>query len=101
MLMRVFEARPKPGCAEALAEKLTSTSIDVVRGQPGNLGHLHGRKADGETFVFISCWTDLSAVNARFGDDWASSYLPPGYAELIEACSVEHLDVDGELAMPT
>jgi len=26
----------------------------------------------------------------RFGADWESSFLPPGYSELIEGCSVKH-----------
>jgi hypothetical protein len=32
----------------------------------------------------------VDAIRARFGHDWRSSFLPPGYAELIEECSVEH-----------
>jgi hypothetical protein len=97
MLMRVFEARPRPGRGEALAAKLATTSVDVVRGRPGNLGHLLGSTADGEGLLFISLWRDLEAVKARFGDDWDTSYLPPGYAQLIESCSIEHLEVSGEL----
>jgi len=76
-ILRVFEARAKPGYADSLAKKFATTSVDVVRNQPGNQGHFFGR-------------SDLNAVKARFGDDWKSSFLPPGYSELIEECSVKH-----------
>ena len=36
---------------------------------------------------------DLDAVKAHFGEDWQSSYLPSGYEELIDACSVRHVDL--------
>ena len=32
----------------------------------------------------------FNQIKARFGHDWRASFLPPGYAELIEECSVEH-----------
>jgi hypothetical protein len=34
-ILRVFEARAKPGCADSLAKKFATTSVDVVRNQPG------------------------------------------------------------------
>jgi len=33
---------------------------------------------------------DAGALKARFGPEWRVPLLPPGYAELIEDCSVEH-----------
>src|ERR1041384_4602997 len=39
-IIRVFRARAKPGREKALAEKLATSSIEVVRGQPGFLGYL-------------------------------------------------------------
>jgi hypothetical protein len=41
-ILRVFEARAKPGCADSLAKKFATTSVDVVRNQPGNQGHFFG-----------------------------------------------------------
>jgi hypothetical protein len=38
-ILRVFEARAKPGCADSLAKKFATTSVDVVGNQPGNQGH--------------------------------------------------------------
>jgi len=91
-ILRVFEARAKPGCADALVKKFATTSGDVVRNQPGNQGHFFGKSVSGEdnVFVFVSVWRDINAVKARFGDDWESSFLPPGYSELIEECSIKH-----------
>ena len=91
-ILRVFEARAKPGCADSLAEKFATTSVDVVRNQPGNQGHFFGKSASDEddVLLFVSVWRDLNAVQTRFGDDWESSLLPPGYSELIEECSVKH-----------
>ena len=97
-ILRVFEARAKPGCADALAKKFATTSVDVVRNQPGNQGHFFGKSVSGDddVFLFVSVWRELNAVKNRFGDEWESSFLPLGYSELIEECSVKHfaLQVD-------
>lgn len=92
-IMRLFEAQAKPGCAGELAQKLSSTSIDVVRNEFGNEGYLFGQTiaAEQDVFVFASIWTNLQAVKDKFGTDWQVSYLPDGYADLIEACSVRHI----------
>lgn len=94
-ILRLFEARPKPGRADELAQKFASVSVDVVRNKPGNEGYFFGRSvAEGkEVFVFASVWTDLSAVQERFGPDWQCSYLPECYADLIEDCTVRHFDL--------
>lgn len=99
-VLRVFDVRAKPGQVSALREKLASTSIDVVRGEPGNVGHYFGRlhSAAGDELVFISIWSSLDAVKTRFGDSWEESFLPPGYEALIEDCSIRHYVVEGELA---
>src|SRR5204863_4851160 len=91
-ILRVFEARAKSGCADSLAKKFATTSGDVVKNQPGNQGHFFGKSVSDEddVFLFVSVWRDLNAVKTRFGDDWESSFLPPGYSELIEECSVKH-----------
>jgi quinol monooxygenase YgiN len=91
-ILRIFEARVKPGCADSLAKKFATTSADVVRNQPGNQGHFFGKRVydEDDVFLFVSVWRDLDAVKTRFGDEWESSFLPPGYAELIEECSVKH-----------
>ena len=92
-VLRVFEAHVKPGCADTLAKKFATTSAKVVDGQPGNQGHFLGKQVDGETEVmfFVSAWTGLDAIKSYFGKDWESSYLPPGYTDLIEAYSVKHI----------
>src|SRR5262245_29946634 len=77
-IVRVFEARAKPGCADSLAKKFATTSADVVRNQPGNQGHFFGKSVSDEddVFLFVSVWRDLNAVKTRFGDDWGE-FVPP------------------------
>jgi hypothetical protein len=39
-IIRIFRARAKQGCERALADKLATSSVEVVQGQPGFLGYL-------------------------------------------------------------
>jgi heme-degrading monooxygenase HmoA len=91
-IIRVFRVRAKPGCEKALADKLATSSVEVVQGQPGFVGHLAAGPASEHQreFIFATIWADANAVETRFGADWRISHLPAGYAELIEECSVDH-----------
>lgn len=99
-ILRVFDVRAKAGKVDILKQKLSDTSIDVVKGQPGNLGYFFGESLsdDENDLVFISVWRDLDAVKSRFGDNWQVSFLPEGYEALIENCSIRHIEFSGELA---
>jgi hypothetical protein len=66
-ILRIFEARAKPGCADSLAKKFATTSVDVVRNQPGNQGHF------------------FSPRNVRYGGHIGSQML---------AASISHDDPD-------
>ena len=94
-IMRLFEAHTKQGCADRLIQKFKTTSADVVQDEPGNKGYFLGQiiADDNDVIVFASMWDNLDAVQARFGDDWQQSYLPEGYEDLIEECSVRHFDL--------
>jgi quinol monooxygenase YgiN len=94
-VMRLFEVRAKPGCAADLLKKFATTSAEVVQGQPGNLGYYFGQVVGSEedSVVFASIWKDLDAVKERFGEDWQVSFLPAGYEDLIDECSVRHIDL--------
>ena len=91
-IIRVFRARARQGCERALADKLATSSVEVVKGQPGFLGYLVAGPANESQheFIFASIWADAEAIKSRFGQEWRASLLPPGYAELIEECSVAH-----------
>ena len=97
-VLRVFEARTKTGCIDKLMRKFATTSADVVKGQSGNAGYFFGRCVQGgeNVVLFVSVWESMDAVKARFGGEWRSSYLPSGYQELIEDCSIRHFDLDAE-----
>lgn len=94
-IMRLFQVRARKGCVEDLLRKFDTTSADVVRDEPGNEGYFFGDSvsAEDDVVVFASFWTDLEAVKTRFGADWEESFLPPGYAELIEEHTLLHIDV--------
>ncbi|MBS29402.1 MAG: hypothetical protein CL566_10875 [Alphaproteobacteria bacterium] len=55
-ILRICEAHPKPGCADKLLEKFSSTSASVVAGEPGNRGYIFGRGMEGDsgTVLFVS-----------------------------------------------
>jgi len=97
-ILRLFKARARPDCESALAEKLATSSVQVVHDEPGFLGFVCAGPANNadRAFVFASMWRDVDAIRARFGPDWRASFLPPGYAELIEECSVEHYQLTGQ-----
>ena len=94
-VIRLFEVQVKPGRAKELLRQFATTSADVVRHEPGNEGYFFGRgvATDEDVVVFASVWKDLDAVKERFGENWQRSYLPPGYDDMIDACSVRHIDV--------
>lgn len=94
-IVRLFRARAKTGCAADLLKKFATQSKDVVQNEPGHKGYFFGQSlsVEKDVLVFASIWADLNAVKQRFGDDWQTSFLPQGYEDLIEDCSVEHIDV--------
>ena len=98
-ILRVFDVRAKPGKAELLKLKLSDTSVSVVKGKPGNQGYFFGENisSDGNDLVFISVWENLDSIKSHFGDEWENSYLPEGYEEIIESCSIKHIEINGKL----
>ena len=94
-IMRLFEVRAKDGCAKALLNNFATTSADVVRDESGNAGYFFGQliQSDDNIVVFASLWRTVDAIKARFGEEWQSSYMPPGYNDLIAECSVRHFDL--------
>ncbi|MEQ8586331.1 MAG: antibiotic biosynthesis monooxygenase [Thalassobaculaceae bacterium] len=96
-ILRLFEVRTKPNGADTLLAKFATTSAAVVQDKPGNQGYFFGRVVGVETdaVVFASIWKDLDAIKQHFGDDWRTSFLPEGYGDLIEECSVRHIDLSG------
>ena len=94
-IMRLFQVRAKPGCADKLVQSFATTSADVVRNEPGNEGYFFGQGISDvdNCVVFASLWKDLDSVKNRFGENWQQSFLPPGYECLIDECSVRHIDM--------
>lgn len=41
---------------------------------------------------FASMWRDLDSAKARFGEHWQQSFLPEGYRDLIDECTVRYVD---------
>jgi len=101
-IIRVFRAHARQGCKRALADRLATSSVQVVQGQPGfsRLSSCRSGERKSAQFIFASIWTDADALKARFGQEWRDSLLPPGYAELIEECSVEHYHLTEQSLVP-
>ena len=70
-----------------------------MKGKPGNMGYFFGSSVSGDELVFISVWEDLASIKAHFGESWEQSFLPEGYEEIIETCSVRHVELEGQLAL--
>lgn len=100
-ILRIFEVRAKQGMAGSLKQKLSDTSVAVVNGKPGNLGYFFGENVstDKHDLMFISVWKDLDSIKSHFGKEWEESYLPAGYEEIIESCSIKHIEFDGKLSL--
>jgi len=98
-IFRVFEVRAKAGKAHELKRKLSNTSVTVVNEKPGNLGYFFGKNlySDEHDLVFISVWKDMETIKMHFGEGWDQSYLPVGYKEIIESCSIRHIEIEGSL----
>ncbi len=95
MIMRLFRVNAKKGCAPELIEKFATSTADVVQNEQGNAGYFFGQgiEVDQDIVMFASFWENLDAIKNRFGENWQVSFLPEGYEELIDECSVEHIDV--------
>ena len=96
-ILRIFEVITKPNCAEQMLENFKTTSAQVVKDEPGNLGFYFGQgiQAEKESVVFVSIWKDLESIQKRFGENWKQSYLPEGYEEIIETHSLKHIKTQG------
>ncbi|MEM8811951.1 MAG: antibiotic biosynthesis monooxygenase [Pseudomonadota bacterium] len=94
-IMRLFQVRAKDGHADILRRKFATTSADVVRHEPGNLGYFFGNgvEKDENVLLFVSLWKDLEAIKKRFGEVWQESFLPEGYEDLILEHSLCHIDM--------
>jgi quinol monooxygenase YgiN len=92
-IVRVFRARPKPGMAATLEQRLREDVIPEVAAAAGLVSYQAGRPhgATGE-FLMITVWDDLAAVRAFAGDDYEQPVLYADTAELIEEMSLQHYE---------
>ena len=56
-------------------------------------------QAGGRDFIFITIWSHFLALKGVFGESWRESFLPQGYAEIIEAHSIEHYELTDSLVL--
>lgn len=93
-ILRIFEVKTKPDCADLLLSNFATISANVVKNEPGNKGYFFGSgiQDDDNMVMFVSLWQSLDAVKNKFGENWRESYLPEGYEDLIEECSIRHID---------
>ena len=92
-IVRVFLARAKPGCAEALEQRLRDDVLPEVAAAPGLVAcHAGAPHGDTREFLFVTVWADLDAVRAFAGDDYTRPVLYGDTPELIEEMSLEHYE---------
>ena len=91
-ILRIFEVTTKPGFSGKMLESFATTSVKVVENEPGNLGYYFGQNINEQSVMFVSVWQNLESVKNKFGKNWEESFLPEGYAEMIETHSLRHID---------
>jgi transposase/quinol monooxygenase YgiN len=94
MIIRVFQARLKPGKREAFERLCREINVPLMTAQPGCLTVRIGEpaKAHPDIFVIVSLWRDLPSLQAFTGERWQEATILPGEADLLEEAAVQHYD---------
>ena len=66
-ILRIFDVRAKEGKVDLLKQKLSDTSVSVVKGKPGNIGYFFGENlsTNENDLVFISIWNNYGSVKVE------------------------------------
>ena len=93
MIVRVFEARLRPGAEEAFAEALRD-DVEAAKRQPGLVSLRWGERVErGETHVIVvSVWRDLDAVQDWLGPGYLEPRYAPGEVSLVAHARVRHYE---------
>ncbi len=93
MIVRVFEARLRPG---AEPEFLTALRDDIAtaRDQKGFISIRWGRRVeDGQAHVIVvSEWRDLESVRTWLGPSYLTPHYAPGEEQLVFDARVRHYE---------
>jgi transposase/quinol monooxygenase YgiN len=94
MIIRAFRGRLKPDVRPAFERLCRTTSLPLMRAQPGCLAVSIGEPTPTrpEEFVVVSVWRDLERLQAFAGERWREATILPGEADLLETAQVEHYD---------
>jgi transposase/quinol monooxygenase YgiN len=94
MIIRVFRGRLKPDARLAYERLCRTTSVPLMRAQPGCLAVSIAEPTPTrpEEFVVVSIWRDLERLQAFAGERWREATILPGEADLLETARVEHYD---------
>ncbi len=93
MILRIFRARARPGCASELERVVRERGVPNIARREGLLSLFLGRPDDGDDrdLVLVSVWRDVEALRAFKGDAWKEARLLPEEIELSESASVSHV----------
>ena len=92
-IIRVFQARAKPGSVEELARLARAEVIPEVAAARGLVAYHAGLPhGDSRDFVMVTVFEDLDAVRAFAGDDYETPVLYGDTPELIEEMSLHHYE---------
>jgi transposase/quinol monooxygenase YgiN len=94
MIIRVFRGRLKQDARLAYERLCRTTSVPLMRAQPGCLAVSIAEPTPTrpEEFVVVSIWRDLERLQAFAGERWREATILPGEADLLETARVEHYD---------
>ena len=86
MIIRVFQARPRPGLEAAYEQLMRNAAIPLMQQQVGLLGLYVGTRVPATTpaeLVIVSVWEDQAALEGFTGPDWRVEVVLPGEAQLV------------------
>src|SRR5213596_2471090 len=94
MIVRVFQARPVEGKEAEYERLLREEALPLMRKVPGLRGLYVGRALDRTppSFLIISLWPDLAAMQALVGENWAQPMALPGEADLVAESTVHNYE---------
>lgn len=93
MIVRVFEAKLKPGAEESFEAALRD-DVATARRQPGLVSIRWGRRQDAGAIrvIVVSEWRDLDAIQAWLGPNWLRPRFAPGEDTLVTQARVRHYE---------
>lgn len=91
-IVRVFQVTVSPGMAEEFTRFFTEVAVPLMRDQDGLISLQVGLPtADAPlSFLMVTTWTTLEALQRFAGEDWSKPVIDPREAHMIDEVDVHH-----------